>query len=162
MKRIIAYLIFFSLICSTAVAAELKKMSLDDASVLGTTIQTDSNVKTEGKASVRITTQFPTTICLGEISGLDVENGRLVFQAQVKSDIDGTAYLEMWAHIGKGRYFSKGMNNPVEGRSDWKSIQTPFIFQKGQNPQKITLNLVINGQGTVWIDDVILLKSPLN
>jgi hypothetical protein len=162
MHRIIAYLIFLSLVFSMAFAAELKKMSLDDASVLGTTIQTDSNVKTEGKASVRITTQFPTTICLGEISGLDVENGRLVFKAQVKSDIDGTAYLEMWAHIGKERYFSKGMNNPVEGRSDWTSIQTPFIFQKGQNPHKITLNIVINGQGTVWIDNVVLVKAPLH
>jgi len=161
MKRVLAFLVFSTLLCSSAIAAELKKMSLDDASNLGTTIQTDLNVKTEGRASVRITTQFPTTVCLGEVNGLDVENARLIYKAKVKSDLAGAAYLEMWAHIGKGRYFSRGMNDPIKDKSDWKSIQTPFIFQKGQNPEKITLNLVINGRGTVWIDDVILTKVPL-
>jgi len=34
-------------------------------------------------------------------------------------------------------------------------------FQKGQRPDKVTLNLVINGKGTVWIDDVVLSKAPL-
>ena len=67
----------------------------------------------------------------------------------------------MWAFVGTGQYFSKGMNDPVRGKSDWKSIQTPFIFKEGQNPTKIRLNLVINGQGTVWIDDVVLSKAPL-
>jgi hypothetical protein len=90
-----------------------------------------------------------------------VENARLVYKAKVKSDLNGVAYLEIWAHIGNGQYFSKGMNDPIKGKSDWKSIQTPFIFQKGQNPEKITLNLVINGRGTVWIDDVVLSKAPL-
>ena len=71
------------------------------------------------------------------------------------------AILEMWVHFGSGQYFSKGLNDPIKGKSDWKSIQTPFIFQKGQNPEKVTLNLVINGQGTVWIDDVVLSKAPL-
>ena len=161
MTRTLTILIAMIFLCSSAFAAELKKMSLDDASILGTTIQTDSNVKTEGQASVRITTHFPTTICIGEFDGFDLENARLVYRAMVKSELNGSAYLEMWAHIGNGRYFSKGMNDPIRGQSDWKSIQTPFIFQKGQSPDKITLNLVINGQGTVWIDDVVLLKTPL-
>ena len=161
MTRTLTILIAMIFLCSSAFAAELKKISLDDASILGTTIQTDSNVKTEGQASVRITTHFPTTICIGEVDGVDLENARLVYKAMVKSDLNGSAYLEMWAHIGNGRYFSKGMNDPIRGQSDWKSIQTPFIFQKGQSPDKITLNLVINGQGTVWIDDVVLLKTPL-
>lgn len=162
MNRILPFLVLLTLFYSTALAAALKKMSLDDATILGTTIQNDMNEKMEGRASVRITTQFPTTVCLGEVKGLDVENARLVYKAKVKSDLTGVAYLEMWAHIGSGQYFSKGMNDPIKGKCDWKSIQTPFIFQKGQIPEKITLNLVINGQGTVWIDDVVLFKAPLN
>jgi hypothetical protein len=35
------------------------------------------------------------------------------------------------------------------------------MFKKGQKPDKITLNLVINGNGTVWIDDVVLSGEPL-
>jgi hypothetical protein len=35
------------------------------------------------------------------------------------------------------------------------------MFQKGQKPDKVVLNLVINGTGTVWIDDIVLSKAPL-
>ena len=68
----------------------------------------------------------------------------------------------MWTHVGGGQYFSRGLNDPIQGTSDWKTLQTPFLFQKGQNPDKITLNIVINGRGTVWVDDVVLSKAPLD
>jgi hypothetical protein len=150
-----------ALISTSTFAGELKRLSLDDISSLGLSIQTDSEVKTEGKGSIRITTNWPTTVCLGEVSGLNVENARLIYRAQVKSDIDGVAFLEMWAHVGGDQYFSKGVNDPVKGRSAWRSVQIPFMFQKGQNPDKVTLNLVISGRGTVWIDDIVLSKEPL-
>jgi hypothetical protein len=150
-----------TLLATSARAQELKKLSLDDASLIGTTIQTDTQVKAEGKGSIKITTRWPTTICLGEVSGLDVENAALIYRARVKSDLDGTAYLEMWAHVGGGQFFSRGMNDVVSQKTDWKTIQTPFMFQKGQKPEKVTLNLVINGKGTVWIDDVVLTKERL-
>lgn len=142
-------------------AQELKKLALDDAASIGLTIQTDAGTKTEGKASIKITTAWPTTICLGEVTGLDIENAKLVFQAKVKTELEGDAFLEMWVQVGGGQYFSKGMNDPARGKSDWKTIQTPFMFQKGQKPDKATLNIVINGKGTVWVDDIILSKEPL-
>lgn len=71
-------------------------------------------------------------------------------------------FLEMWAHVEGGQYFSRGMNDVVSQKAEWKKIQTPFIFQKGQEPEKITLNLVINGIGTVWVDDIILSKEPID
>jgi hypothetical protein len=147
---------------SPAIGEDLTKLSLDTPSALGTTIQSDSDVKTEGRASIRITTLHPTSICLGEVTDLNIENAKLIFKASVKSDLDGVAFLEMWAHVGGGRYFSRGMNDPVEGKTDWKSIRTPFLFQTGQRPEKVTLNLVINGKGTVWIDEVVLSKAPLS
>lgn len=149
------------LICSLAPADDLKRIDLDDAAKLGTTIETDRRVKIEGDGSVRITTKHPTTICIGQVTGLDIENAKLVYKASVKSDLDGRAFLEMWASVGRGRYFSKGMNDPIEGKSDWKRIRTPFIFQRGQNPKKVTLNLVIDGIGIVWIDDIVLSKVSL-
>ena len=149
------------LISSPAYAQELKKINLDDASTIGTTIQTDTRLKAEGNGSIKITAQWPTTICLGEVTGLDVENAKLLYRAKVKSDLDGSAFLEMWAHVGGGQYFSRGMNDVVTEKTDWKVIQTLFFFQKGQRPDKVTLNLVINGKGTVWIDDIVLGKEPL-
>jgi hypothetical protein len=162
MKQIITILALLVLITPAAHAEDLKKLSLDDVSSLGLQIRTDSEVKVEGKASIRITTQWPATVCLGEVTDLDLENGKLIYQARVKSDLDGSAFLELWAHVGDGQYFSKGMNDPIEGRSEWKSIRTPFLFQKGQNPDKVTLNLVINGKGTVWVDDIVLSREPLD
>ena len=161
MKHMLTIVITLALVSGLAMAEDLKKLSLDDAASIGTTIQTDSNVKTEGKSSVRITTRHPTTVCLGEVIGLDIENTKLLYKAKVKSDLDGGAFLEMWVHIGGGQYFSRGMNDPITGKSEWKSIQTPFMLQTGQKPDKVTLNLVINGRGTVWIDDVVLSKVPL-
>ena len=92
---------------------------------------------------------------------MDVENARLLYTAKVKSNLEGLAFLEMWVHVGDGQYFSRGMKNPIRGKSDWMSLQTPFMFQKGQNPDLVILNLVVNGKGTVWVDDVILSKAPL-
>ena len=149
------------LVHTSAQAQELKKLSLDDASSLGLTVQVDAGVKTEGKASIKITTAWPTTVCLGEVTGLDVEEAKLVFKAKVKTELDGDAFLEMWVQVGGGQYFSKGMNDPAKGKSDWKTIQTPFMLQKGQKPDKVTLNIVINGKGSVWVDDIVLSKEPL-
>jgi len=161
MKRILLIFALLAIVAGPVYAQELKKLNLDDASAIGTTIQTDTQVKAEGKGSIKITTRWPTTICLGEVAGLEVENAKLVYKAKVKSDLEGTAFLEMWAHVGGGQYFSRGMNDVVTQKTDWKTIQTPFLFQKGQKPDKVTLNLVINGRGTVWIDDIVLSKEPL-
>ena len=40
-------------------------------------------------------------------------------------------------------------------------VATPFFLQAGQKPDLIRLNLVIQGKGRVWIDDVHLMRGPL-
>jgi hypothetical protein len=141
---------------------ELRKLALDDASSLGTTVSTDPAVKQEGNGSVKISTLWPTTICLTEVQELNVENARLIYLAKVKSEkLEGTAFLEMWCNVGDGQYFSRGMNSVVTGNMDWRTLQTHFFLQPGQSVKKATLNIVINGKGTVWVDDVHLLKEPL-
>lgn len=161
MKHAFIVVIISVLLSGLAIADELKKLSLDDASAIGITIQADTRVRTEGKGSIKITTQWPTTICLGEVIGLNVEDAKLVYKAKVKSDLDGTAYLEMWAHVGGGQYFSRSLNDAVSQKADWRTIQTPFLFQRGQRPDKVTLNIVINGKGTVWVDEIVLTKEAL-
>jgi hypothetical protein len=161
MKHILIAMTLSVFLATATLAGDLQKLSLDDLSSMGLKIEADAKFKVQGEGSIRITTQWPTTVCLGELSGLNVEDAKLIYKAQVKSDLEGAAYLELWAHVGGGQYFSRGMNDPIQGRSDWKAIQTPFMFQKGQNPDKVTLNIVINGRGTIWIDDIVLSKEPL-
>ena len=162
MKHLIAILVVIIFTASSSAAVDLKKLSLDSASATGTRVETDGKVKAEGKGSIRITTPWPTTICLAEVTDVNVENARLVYKAKVKTELEGNAILEMWVQVVGGKYyFSRGMNDVVTQRTDWKTIQTPFIFQKGQKPTKITLNIVINGKGIVWVDDIVLSKEPL-
>ena len=52
--------------------------------------------------------------------------------------------------------------DPLSGTTDWTTRETPFFLQKGENPDNVRMNLVINGKGTVWIDDIRLLMAPLD
>ncbi len=148
-------------ISSPSFSEEVKRLSLDDASMIGLKIETDPKVKAEGKGSIKITTAWPTTVCLGEVTGIQIDNAKLVYRAKVKTDLKGTAFLEMWCHVGGGQYFSKGMNSTAGGKEDWKQIETPFFLKPGEKAEKVTLNLIINGIGTVWVDDVVLSREPL-
>jgi hypothetical protein len=44
---------------------------------------------------------------------------------------------------------------------DWTMEEIPFFLKKGKNPDNVKLNLVFDGTGTAWIDDIRLLKGPL-
>ena len=117
--------LLFFLLNPLAQAGELGKLSLDNALSLGTTVSTDAAVKQEGNGSIRISTVWPTTICLGEVQELDVENAKIIYGARVKSDgLEGHAFLEIWCHVGGGQYFSRGLNSVVTGTMDWRTLQT--------------------------------------
>ncbi len=100
---------------------------------------------------------------LFEARNIDVENARLVYQARVRCEnLEGLAYLEMLCHFpGKGDFFSRDLQSPLTGTVGWTTEETFFLLKKGENPDIIKLNLVIGGKGTVWVDDIHLLKAPL-
>ena len=149
------------LVASPAFTEELLTLSLDDRTTAYPVIEVDKEVKTEGAGALKITTRWPTTVNLGETADLEIEDGKLIYIADVKTEFRGEVFLEMWAHLDGGRYFSRGMNDSVKDRSGWRTIRVPFFFQEGQKPDKITLNLVINGIGVVWIDHIRLQKTSL-
>ena len=163
MRTSVFLALLFSHLAIPAEATEVLKLALDDATALGTTVSTDSEVRFEGSSAIRISTLWPTTICLGQVSDLRLENTRLLYQAMVKSEeLEGVAFLEMWCEVGDGRYFSRGMNSVVTGTTDWERLQTPFILQRGQTAKKITFNIVVNGNGTVWVDALRLVREPID
>jgi hypothetical protein len=145
--------------------SELKHYSLDTTEGIltqsGVTI--DKKISSDGNGSLRIEATEPTTIRLFETGDIDIEDARLIYQARLRTEgVEGQVYLEMWCHIaGLGDYFSRGLDGPLTGSTEWVKEETPFFFKAGQNPDNVKLNLVINGKGTVWIDDIRLLKGPL-
>jgi hypothetical protein len=145
---------------------QLKHFPLDNMEgvITQTGVELDDKITSDGKGALRITADGPTTVRLFEVNGIDVENARLIYQAKVRTEgVEGQVYLEMWCHFpGKGEFFSRGLQTPLTGTANWTTEETPFFLTKGDKPDYIKLNLVVNGKGTAWIDDIRLLKAPLN
>lgn len=146
-------------------AVEIKHYPIDalDGIITQSGVQIDNVISKDGKGSLKITAAEPTVIRLFETGDIDIENARLIYQAKVRTEgVQGQVFLEMWCHFpGKGEFFSRGLQSPVSGTTEWTSVETPFFLQKGENPDNVKLNLVINGTGDVWIDDIRLIKGPL-
>jgi hypothetical protein len=123
----------------------------------------DKEITSDGKGSLKISADKPMIVRLYEIRDLDIENTRLIYRARVRTkDVQDFVYLEMWCHFpGKGEFFSRDLGSPLTGTNDWTTEETLFLLKKGENPDIIKLNLGIAGRGTVWIDDIRLLKGPL-
>ncbi|GAG06163.1 unnamed protein product, partial [marine sediment metagenome] len=113
--------------------------------------------------SLRITATEPTVVRLFEIGDIDVEDARLIYQAKVRTEeVEGKVFLEMWCHFtGKGGFFSRGLQSPLTGTTGWTTAEIFFFLKDGENPDTVKLNLVVDGKGTAWIDDIHLLRGPL-
>jgi Protein kinase domain len=110
----------------------------------------------------RIESAAARTTRLFEVNQPGVEQCLLTYRASMKSDLKGKAYLEMWCRFPDGgEYFSRGLLKPISGTSDWAVYETPFRLEKGQRPDLVKLNVVIEGKGTLWIKDIELLRAPL-
>ena len=128
-------------------------------------VEIDGDIFAEGNGSLKVEYITPEkrTIRLIETGPMGIENRMLIYSAKLRaSGMGGKAYLEMWCDIpGKGEFFSRSIERPVT-ETNWTTVQTPFRLEAGQMPANVKLNLVIEGVGTVWIDDIKLLSSPLN
>jgi len=141
---------------------ELKHFPMNTAAELVTSQggQLDRETSADGNGAIRFEVTENSSLRLAEISGLDIENCVLTYKAKVKADnLKGRAYLEMWCSFDNlGDYFSRDLSTPVIISTDWVTERTQFILKEGQKPDRVFLHLVVEGSGTVWIDDIHLLK----
>ena len=144
--------------------SELRRFPIDSLEGVLTQsgLEFDKQVSSDGNGSLRVTASERTVVRLFEVRDLDIEGARLTYQAKVRTqDVEGQVYLEMWCHFpGAGEFFSRSLERPLSGTTDWTTEETPFFLQKGQKPDYVKLNLVVDGHGTVWIDDIRLLGGP--
>ena len=144
---------------------ELKQYPIDslDGIITQSGAELDKDNSSDGRGSLRIQVSSPATVRLFEVNDIDVENARLTYQARVRTkDAQGQVYLEMWCHFpGKGEFFSRGLQNAATGTTNWMTMETPFFLKRGEKPDLVKLNIVISGAGTVWVDDVRLIRGPL-
>jgi len=161
------WMMFFLVSCSnpSTQVVELRHFSIDnmDGIITRSGVRIDKDISSDGNGSLRVTSTRPTVVRLFEVGDIDTENARLIYQARVRTEkVEGKVYLEMWCHFpGKGEFFSRGLQTPLTGTTEWATEEIPFFLKKGENPDNVKLNLVLNGKGTAWIDDIRLLKAPL-
>ncbi|MBD3178940.1 MAG: hypothetical protein GF417_04700 [Candidatus Latescibacteria bacterium] len=127
-------------------------------------IELDRDISSDGNGSIRIEVTEPGKFFLYETGDLDVENARLSYGASIRTrDIKGKVYLEMLCGFpGKGEFFSRGMANPLTGTNEWSSQEISFLLREGENPDNIKLNIVAEGTGTVWVDEIRLTASAID
>jgi hypothetical protein len=149
----------------TQASVELKRLPLDtmDGVRAASGVALDPVVSLDGHGSLRVDAAGQTVVPLFEVTDIQIENAALVYQASLQSEgLNGQAYLEMWVRIpGKGEFFSRGLDRQLTGTMSWATVATPFFLEAGQMPDLIRLNLVVNGTGKIWMDDIRLLRQPL-
>ena len=151
----------------TSQVVELRQFPVDsmEGVITRSGVRIDKEVSADSRGSLRITAPGPSVIPLYEVRDLNIDNAQLIYQAKVRGeDVEGNVYLEMWCHFpGKGEFFSRGLQNSLTGTTQWVTMETPFFLKKGETPDYVRLNLVINGKGTAWIDEIRLLRGlPLS
>jgi predicted Ser/Thr protein kinase/outer membrane lipoprotein-sorting protein len=111
----------------------------------------------EGDAWVANCTE-PQTIPLFELPNPGVEDCTVTYRAQVRTEgLKGRAYLEMWCRVpGRGEFFSRGLDHVATASTGWSSYETPFFLKKGEKPDLVRLNLVVEGTGRVGIRNIDL------
>jgi hypothetical protein len=164
-------LVFFMTVLTVACSQEpgqpeeIGRFPVDDLEGIITRsgVQIDKEITSDGNGSLLVKANEPVTVKLYETGDIHIENKRLIYRARLRTeDVEGQVYLEMWCSFpGKGEFFSRALQAPLSGSNEWSSQETPFILQKGENPDNVKMNLVINGKGKVWIDDIRLLMAPL-
>jgi hypothetical protein len=147
----------------------LKIYPLDSAAGLITrssdkiTVAIDPDVSSDGNGSLRIEASDSAVVRLFDAGDLDIENARLTYRARIRTEgVEGQVYLEMLCHFpGMGDFFSRGLPAALSGTNNWVTVETPFFLKTGENPDNVKLNLVFDGSGTAWIDDIQLMQGPL-
>lgn len=123
-------------------------------------IAVDTKVKKEGRGALRVDLSEPMIVRLFETGDVDIEDAALVYQARLRTeDLQGRVYLEMWCRFeDKGEFFSRGIDETLSGTANWTRLEIPFFLKAGENPDNVKLNVVCEGKGSFWVDDIRLIK----
>ena len=123
----------------------------------------DTAVTTDTVGSARLDATEPIAVTLLELTDLDAQNATLTFEARLRSqDLEGLAHLEMEVFLPEQEPIQlPGLGRMASGTTEWVVATSSFYFQPGQQPEAVRLNLVVDGAGTVWVDEVRLLRTPL-
>ena len=139
--------VFSLVVCSKSEeqrVEEIKHYPIDslDGIITHSGVEVDGEISSDGNGSLKITAKEPVVIRLFETGDVDVEDARLTYQAKVRTEgVEGQVFLEMWCQFaGKGEYFSRDLETPQTGTTEWSTEETPFFLKKGGRSLLYTLS----------------------
>ncbi|NQT15459.1 MAG: hypothetical protein HQ582_22065, partial [Planctomycetes bacterium] len=150
---------FASISVSEEVVREVSWAELDKAGgLLGGEVQPDGTLKIENADGQT------TTVAIAELKEPGITAFRYAVTGKVKyEDVEAESFLEMWNYFPNGGfYFSRtlGKGGPmgsIQGTSDWRAFSLPFFSEEGTGPpDRLELNVVLGGRGTVYLSPVQL------
>lgn len=99
---------------------------------------------------------------LYELANPGVGPGALFYEADLRTaDLDGRVYLELECRVpGRGEVSVRGRDHTLGGTTGWVSSQVPLLLAPGATPDRVRLNVVVEGTGRVWIRNVKLSHAP--
>ena len=132
-------------------------------------VEIDNKISKDDNGSLLVNAQNPITVELFDLDQENFRNKRLTYKAQMRSEdlkatdaMRGISYLELIALFPDGEeLISRGPRVPISGTTDWRPVETVLYVDKGNTPEKIKLNLIVEGEGKVWIDNIKLEALPL-
>jgi hypothetical protein len=105
------------------------------------------------------------TLPLATIERPAIRTARYALRGRVRYEgVAPGSYLEMWSHLPEGAFFSRSLaqSGPLrrlEGSSGWRTFVLPFFNREGgPPPDRLVLNLVLTGAGTVDIGPLELVQ----
>lgn len=129
----------------------------------------DENVTSDGNGSLVVEAASPVSVALYKVDGAGFGHVRAAYKAMLRTegltaegDSKGIAYLEMKVRYPGGEELvSRGPAVPPTGTTGWTHAEAVIYSDKGVAPESVSLALVVDGKGKVWIDDVMLVTQPL-
>jgi len=116
----------------------------------------------DGRGSLEIRCAQPGIYRLFRVNKPPIEGVTLIYKAFVRSrELQGEAMLEMRVKIHDKLYYSRGKLKKISGTSEFTELDTLFFLKRDHLPDFIQLNVVVNGTGTIWVDDIRLYAGPL-
>lgn len=92
-----------------------------------------------------------------------LEGRLIVLTARLKSvGMRGLAFPELWIHAaGRNEVQVRNPVAAVAKTKDWTPVRVEYRCERGERPDLLRVNLVLDGIGRAWIDDIRISSEPL-
>jgi hypothetical protein len=111
----------------------------------------------------------PTSTRILQLDKPQLDSHVYVVRGRVKYDnVLGTAFFEMWNDFGSsGRAFTRtlaafGPMQSLSGSSPWREIELPFTAEPGMRPERLTIDVVMPGPGTIVVGPLTLSSAAVS